>query len=150
MMWRGVSPHSGMHRAYKLRWPPARSRLGPEIALGSRKWSYVKKDLSSDHAVRIKLAYSAIHEFDILHIDMSQTETISQESLVDLARAGSVRTLRAVQSGDGSWALVAAVGMNERTLRSQRESVRTWRSLDTLARYAREKIGINQFEVNGQ
>ena len=81
---------------------------------------------------------------------MNAFESISQESLIDLVHAGSVRMLKAVQSGDGAWALVASVGMHDRTLRSQRESVRTWRSLDTLARYARQTIGINKFEVVGQ
>lgn len=81
---------------------------------------------------------------------MPQPETISQESLVDLASAGSVRTLKAVQSANGQWALVASVGMSERTLRSQREAVRLWRSLDALYKYARQTVGINRVEIIGQ
>jgi hypothetical protein len=74
-------------------------------------------------------------------------ESVSEESLIDLAHAGSVRALRAVRSKDGRYALVAQVGLDERPLRSRRASVRTWSSLDTLARYAQETVGINRFEV---
>lgn len=77
-------------------------------------------------------------------------DTIAENSLIDLASAGSIRALRAVQSADGSWALVAQIGLSERALRSSRQDVRTWRKLDTIARYCRERIGINRFEVIGQ
>lgn len=80
---------------------------------------------------------------------MHDAETIAEQSLIDLARTGSVRSLRVVESGDGSWVLVATIGMAERALRSQRESVRTWRSLDTVYRYCRERVGINQIEIQG-
>lgn len=70
--------------------------------------------------------------------------------MIELARAGSIRLLQAVQSADGSYALVAGVGLEQRTLRSKREDVRRWRSLDSLSRYVRETLGVNRFEVVGQ
>lgn len=75
---------------------------------------------------------------------------ITEEGLAELARAGSIRVLQAVRSQDGSWAMVAKVGLVDRTLRSRRSDVRRWKSLDTLARYARERIGVANFEVVGQ
>lgn len=81
---------------------------------------------------------------------MSQNESISTEALSEMAAAGSVRSLRTVQSGNGRYALVAQNDMNERTLKSQRSPVRTWASLNTITRFACEEIGINSFEVIGQ
>ncbi len=93
---------------------------------------------------------STIHLRAGKHPQMAQLETVSEEALTEMASAGSVRALRAVQSGDGRYALVAQIGMGERTLRSRRAGVRTWAKLDTLARFAREHIGINRFEVIGR
>lgn len=76
--------------------------------------------------------------------------TIQETTLRELVDAGAVRALRAVQSADGSWALVAQVGMAERTLRSAREPVRTWRRLDTMYRWTRQTLGVNRLELQGQ
>lgn len=81
---------------------------------------------------------------------MSAMNTVREETLRELVSAGSVRQLKVVQSGDGSWALVAQIGMTERALRSKREPVRTWRRLDSVYKYAREGLGVNKFEVIGQ
>jgi len=80
---------------------------------------------------------------------MRDADLIAENSLMDLARAGSVRNLRVIEAGDGSWALVAAIGMTERTLKTARRNVRTWRHLDTVYRYARDRIGINRIQVEG-
>ena len=80
---------------------------------------------------------------------MSSTpELITEDGLRELARANSVQALQARRAGD-RYALVARIGMGERTLRSRREEVRTWANLNTLARYVREKLGIGRFEVVG-
>ena len=81
---------------------------------------------------------------------MSQSDTIPGETLKYLINAGSVRALKAVQSqADGKWCLVAQVGMDEITVRSKREPVRTWASIDSIARYCRERFGVVDFEVKG-
>lgn len=76
-------------------------------------------------------------------------ETVNGETLKHLVNAGSVRALRAVQSGNGKYALVAQVGLQELTLCSRREPVRTWASLDSMARYCRDRFGVVDFEVKG-
>lgn len=80
---------------------------------------------------------------------MADPKPITIESLADLVRAGSVRTIHVVQTGD-RWAVEADVGMERRPMRSQRSDVRLFASLDTLSRFLRERIGISRFEVVGQ
>lgn len=79
---------------------------------------------------------------------MAEPRPITAESLSELARAGSLRTVRAVQTGD-KWAVEAEIGMETRPMRSQRDPVRQFARLDTLQRFL-DAQGIRKFEVVAQ
>jgi len=68
--------------------------------------------------------------------------------LLDLVRNGAVREVKASKYGD-RWAFyfrLGGPGSNWMAVRSQREPVRTWASLDTLAKFA-DAVGIRLFAV---
>lgn len=68
--------------------------------------------------------------------------------LLDLVKNGAVREVKASKHGE-RWAFyfrLGGPGSNWLAVRSQRESVRTWASLDTLARFA-DAVGIRLFAV---
>lgn len=77
---------------------------------------------------------------------MANPEPITPKSLAELARAGSIRSLRAVATS-GRWALEAQIGMNSRPMSSKRDDVRLFSSLDSVEKFARETIGVDRFEV---
>jgi len=59
-----------------------------------------------------------------------------------LVESGAVRGARIVRTGAGErWAVVLLVGLEEYTVSSKREDVRTWASLDTLAEWLKN-LGI--------
>lgn len=68
--------------------------------------------------------------------------------LLDLVRNGAVREAKACRDGK-RWAFyfrLGGPGSNWLAVRSQREEVRTWAKLDTLADFA-DKTGIRLFAV---
>lgn len=65
-------------------------------------------------------------------------QRITEETLRILINAGSVRKITiqpAPWNGKDRWAVVLKLGMDEATVRSAREDVRTWASLDSLVRW---------------
>lgn len=68
--------------------------------------------------------------------------------LLDLVKNGAVREAKACREGE-RWAFffrLGGPGSSWLAVRSQREAVRTWASLDTLARFA-DAVGIRLFAV---
>lgn len=68
--------------------------------------------------------------------------------LLDLVKNGAVREAKVCKHGE-RWAFhfrLGGPGSNWLAVRSQREAVRTWASLDTLARFA-DAVGIRLFAV---
>lgn len=81
---------------------------------------------------------------------MHKPDSVDAKTLTYLVSAGSVRVLRAIQSeADGRWCLTAQVGMDEVTVRSKRDAIRLWASLDSIAKFCREYLGVVDFEVKG-
>ena len=60
---------------------------------------------------------------------------ITEATARELVSTGVVRSIQVLRHGD-AWAVVIRVGLRDRVIRSQRERVRTWRSLDTIANWA--------------
>ena len=77
-------------------------------------------------------------------------ETANEATMAALTREGSVRSIRIEESGNGKYGVVAVTKMGERTLVGQRGDVRQFASLDTIAKYLRNKIGIIEFKVTGK
>lgn len=80
-------------------------------------------------------------------------ELVSQRTLVSLIANGSIKSVSAVESANGRFAIQAQAKSKQGgtvTLRSHREDVRTFASLDTLRRYCRDQLGVARFEVIGQ
>ncbi len=76
-------------------------------------------------------------------------ESITEETLRALIAAGGVRSLVAIpqthpKTKGQVWALTAKVGLKELTLRSKREPVRYFSSLDTLATFV---LGFGAMEL---
>ena len=73
------------------------------------------------------------------HSDVSHhanLKPITEDTTRELIATGVVRVLQVVHHGDAGWAVLVRVGVQNRVVRSQREKIRTWRSLDTLANWA--------------
>ena len=70
---------------------------------------------------------------------------ITEATARELVSAGAVRVVQVVRHGD-AWAVVVRVALRDRVVRSQREQVRTWRSLDTVAAWVGQ-LGAAGFEV---
>lgn len=79
------------------------------------------------------------------HAKPGDLQPITETTARELVGAGAVRAIQAVRHGD-AWAIVLRIALQDRVVRSQREPVRTWRSLDTLAGWV-EQLGATQFEV---
>ncbi|MHB8201982.1 MAG: hypothetical protein ACYDD9_14360 [Acidithiobacillus sp.] len=65
-------------------------------------------------------------------------QRITEETFRILVNAGSVRKITfqpAPWNGKERWAVVLKLGMEEATIKSARTGVRTWTSLDSLARW---------------
>ncbi len=76
------------------------------------------------------------------------SETVSHALLLELVAAGSVRSAVAIADGD-CWFLMVRYGRIEKTLRSKSGKVRSWRKLDSLAKYIIVELGLPRFEVEG-
>ena len=63
-------------------------------------------------------------------------QSITESTTKELIATGIVRVLQVIHHGDAGWAVLVRVGVQNRVVRSQREKIRTWRSLDTLASWA--------------
>ena len=79
---------------------------------------------------------------------MSENEGISEATLRELIASGAVRSVAVVGQGP-DWAVQVEVGMRRRALRSAREPVRLWRSMDRLSRWLRER-GIAEWRVDAR
>ncbi len=76
------------------------------------------------------------------------SETISHALLLELVEAGSVRSATVIADGD-CWFLMVRYGRIEKTLRSKSGKIRSWRKLDSLAKYIIKELGLPRFEVEG-
>ena len=78
-------------------------------------------------------------------------QRIPEETFRILVHAGSVRKITiqpAPWNGKERWAVVIKLGMEEATIRSAREDVRTWASLDSLARWLKTQgVGIVELRM---
>jgi hypothetical protein len=72
-------------------------------------------------------------------------QPITEATARELVNTGAVRSVQVLRHGD-AWAAVIRVGLRDRVIRSQRERVRTWRSLDTVANWVVD-LGANGFVV---
>lgn len=72
-------------------------------------------------------------------------QPITEATARELVSTGAVRVVQVVRHGD-AWAIVIRVALRDRVIRSQRERVRTWRSLDTVAAWV-SALGVVGFEV---
>ena len=77
--------------------------------------------------------------------DPGLLQPITEATARELVSTGAVRVVQVVRHGD-AWAIVIRVALRDRVIRSQRERVRTWRSLDTVAAWA-AALGVAGFEV---
>lgn len=73
-------------------------------------------------------------------------ETVDMPTLTALARAGAVQQIKAIRAGD-RWAAVAAVGLEEMTVRTQRKQVKQFATVDALVKFARQ-VGVGQVQVS--
>ena len=76
------------------------------------------------------------------------SETVSHALLLELVEAGSVRSATAIADGD-RWFLMVRYGRIEKTLRSKSGKIRSWRKLDSLAKYIILELELPRFEVEG-
>ncbi len=78
-------------------------------------------------------------------------QRISEETFRILVNAGSVRKITlqpAPWNGKDRWAVVLKLGMDEAVIKSAREDVRTWASLDSLARWLKTQgVGIVELRM---
>jgi hypothetical protein len=65
----------------------------------------------------------------------TQTQTIDADDVAKLWDTGALRDLRAVRQEGGKWALQGRVGTHWLSVRSRRQELRLWASLDTLERF---------------
>ena len=76
-------------------------------------------------------------------------DSIHESTMRELLDSGSVRAIAVVAQGD-AWAVQVEVGTRWRVLRSAREPVRLWKSLDRLARWLRGDLGIAEWSVDAR
>ena len=78
-------------------------------------------------------------------------QRISEETFRILVNAGSVRKITlqpAPWNGKERWAVVLKLGMDEAVIKSAREDVRTWASLDSLARWLKTQgVGVVELRM---
>jgi len=80
---------------------------------------------------------------------MQAPETCNEATLRDLVDAGAIRAVQVVAQGD-AWCMEIQVGTAWRRLRSKRGPIRWWKSLDRLARWLRDEIGIAEWSVDAR
>ena len=78
-------------------------------------------------------------------------QRISEDTFRILVNAGSVRKVTiqpAPWNGRERWAVVLKLGMDEAVIKSAREDVRTWASLDSLARWLKTQgVGVVELRM---
>lgn len=62
------------------------------------------------------------------------TQTLDQKTIALLVNTGGLREVRAVREGP-AWALQGRIGQDWLAVRSARQELRLWSSLDTLERF---------------
>ena len=94
------------------------------------------------------------YTFDVSHQQKAghHVQRISEETFrILLVNAGSVRKVTiqsAPWNGRERWAVVLKLGMEETTIKSARTEVRTWASLDSLARWLKAQgCGVAELRV---
>ena len=73
------------------------------------------------------------------------TQTLDQKTIALLVSTGGLREVRAVREG-AAWALQGRIGQDWLAVRSARQELRLWSSLDTLERFC-VVAGIKQMLV---
>ena len=73
------------------------------------------------------------------------TQTLDQKTIALLVSTGGLREVRAVREG-AAWALQGRIGQDWLAVRSARQELRLWSSLDTLERFC-VAAGIKQMLV---
>ena len=68
--------------------------------------------------------------------DHGNLQSITEDTMRELIATGVVRVLQVIHHGNAGWAVLVRVGVQNRVVRSQREKIRTWRSLDTIGTWA--------------
>ena len=78
-------------------------------------------------------------------------QRISEDTFRILINAGSVRKVTiqpAPWNGKDRWAVILKLGMDEAVIKSAREDVRTWASLDSLARWLKTQgVGVVELRM---
>ncbi len=78
-------------------------------------------------------------------------QRISEDTFRILVNAGSVRKVTiqpAPWNGKDRWAVILKLGMDEAVIKSAREEVRTWASLDSLARWLKTQgVGVVELRM---
>ena len=77
------------------------------------------------------------------------SDAITEATLRELLDSGAVRAVTIVAQGN-AWAVQVEVGTRWRVLRSARDDVRWWKSLDRLARWLREDLGVADWSVDAR
>ena len=73
------------------------------------------------------------------------TQALDQKTIALLVSTGGLREVRAVREG-AAWALQGRIGLDWLAVRSARQELRLWSSLDTLERFC-VAAGIKQMLV---
>ncbi|OOC08864.1 hypothetical protein [Thioalkalivibrio halophilus] len=76
------------------------------------------------------------------------SDAITEATLRELLDSGAVRAVTIVAQGN-AWAVQVEVGTRWRVLRSARDDVRWWKSLDRLARWL-HGLGISEWSVDAR
>jgi hypothetical protein len=74
-------------------------------------------------------------------------EAVTEPTLRILAGAGSVAAVE-IHADGPSWYVQVRIGQEYRVVASRREQRRTWRDLNTVVDWLREKIGVATFTVH--
>lgn len=74
-----------------------------------------------------------------------QTQTLDQKTMAMLLTTGGLREVRAVREGP-AWSLQGRIGQDWLPIRSARQELRLWSSLDTLERFC-VAAGVRQLIV---
>lgn len=73
------------------------------------------------------------------------TQTLDQKTIALLVSTGGLREVRAVREGP-AWALQCRIGQDWLAVRSARQELRLWSSLDTLERFC-VAAGVRQLTI---
>jgi len=71
---------------------------------------------------------------------------LTEGTLRDLVEAGAVRNVSVAAQGEG-WVVLAEVGTRWKPVHNTRGRVKEWKSLDSLAGFLRDKLGVVRWSV---